>query len=87
MVVDREGVWWFLEVNQAGQFLWIDDLQPDYGVYEPMLRFLSATEPASDRGFPTFRRCLAECKVTENVIPPDEDFPFRTVEETILANR
>ncbi|HEY3940581.1 MAG TPA: hypothetical protein VGL97_24340 [Bryobacteraceae bacterium] len=85
MVVDSAGVWWFLEVNQAGQFLWIDDLQPDDGVYEPMLRFLSATEPASDRGFPSFRRCLAECKVTEEVIPPEEDFPFRTVEKAILA--
>jgi hypothetical protein len=85
MVVDKEGVWWFLEVNQAGQFLWIDDLQPDCGVYEPMLRFLSATEPPSDREFPTFLRCLAECKVTEEIIPSEDDFPFRTVEEKILA--
>lgn len=87
MVVDKDGAWWFLEVNQAGQFLWIDDLQPDDGLYQPMLRFLSAAEPPSGRVFPTFRRCLAECKIAEEVIPPEEDFPFRTVEQTALAGR
>ena len=25
-IVDKSGVWWFLEVNTAGQWLWIEDL-------------------------------------------------------------
>jgi hypothetical protein len=87
MVVDRAGVWWFLEVNQAGQFLWIDGLRPDDGMYKPMLRFLSINEPASARSFPSFRRCLAECKEKKAVIPPDVEFPFRTMETTVLGAR
>ncbi|MFL6417774.1 MAG: hypothetical protein ACJ74Y_19140 [Bryobacteraceae bacterium] len=86
MVVDNAGEWWFLEVNQAGQFLWIDLIQPDDGVYEPMLRFLSATEPVSHRPFPTFRRCLAECEIKQYEFSPQKDSPYQTVESELLAS-
>ncbi len=86
MVVDPAGDWWFLEVNQAGQFLWIDLIQPDDGIYEPMLKFLTANEPATGLTFPSFSRCLAECALKPDYRPQDEDFPFHTLEsKAVLA--
>jgi hypothetical protein len=85
MVVDPSGEWWFLEVNQAGQFLWIDVIHPDDGLYEPMLRFLTINETPTAHPFPTFQRCMAECPLKQDYVPRDEDFPFRTVESAALV--
>lgn len=45
--MDDKGQWWFLEVNQAGQFLWLDDFNPDVHVQEKFLAFLTSPEGAT----------------------------------------
>lgn len=82
MSVDRDGEWWFLEVNQSGQFLWVDDLCPEHGLYVPMLRFLCAREPlqpSHNHAFPTYKQCQAEYKIDPQS-QPMASFPFITVE-------
>jgi glutathione synthase/RimK-type ligase-like ATP-grasp enzyme len=45
--VDREGGWWFLEVNEEGQFLWLDEFNPHMHVQEKFLAFLTSPEGAT----------------------------------------
>ena len=40
--VDRNGEWWFLEINEQGQFLWLDDFCPQSGLLEKFCAFLTA---------------------------------------------
>lgn len=40
--VDRDGRWWFFEVNEQGQFLWLDEFNPGLHVQEKFLAFLTA---------------------------------------------
>lgn len=40
--VDRNGEWWFLEINEQGQFLWLDDFCPRSGLLEKFCAFLTA---------------------------------------------
>jgi glutathione synthase/RimK-type ligase-like ATP-grasp enzyme len=42
--VDSQGRWWFLEVNEGGQFLWIDAFNNDLHVQEKFLAFLTSPE-------------------------------------------
>lgn len=46
--VDRLGEWWFLEINEQGQFLWLDDFNPDINLMQKFLAFLT-TPPRSGR--------------------------------------
>lgn len=39
-VVDKEGAWTFIEVNEAGQFLWQEEFCPEVVLLEPFARFL-----------------------------------------------
>jgi glutathione synthase/RimK-type ligase-like ATP-grasp enzyme len=41
-VIDSNGVHHFLEINQAGQFLFLEDLLPDIGILRMMASFLAA---------------------------------------------
>jgi glutathione synthase/RimK-type ligase-like ATP-grasp enzyme len=45
--VDRSDKWWFLEVNEEGQFLWLDDLNPAGRILEKFLAFLTLPESSS----------------------------------------
>jgi glutathione synthase/RimK-type ligase-like ATP-grasp enzyme len=45
--VDNDGQWWFLEVNEGGQFLWLDDFNPSLHVQEKFLAFLTSPEGSS----------------------------------------
>jgi hypothetical protein len=45
--VDGDGHWWFLEVNEQGQFLWLDEFNPELHLLEKFLAFLTAPEGAS----------------------------------------
>jgi glutathione synthase/RimK-type ligase-like ATP-grasp enzyme len=45
--VDNSGQWWFLEVNEGGQFLWLDDFNPSLHVQEKFLAFLTSPEGSS----------------------------------------
>jgi glutathione synthase/RimK-type ligase-like ATP-grasp enzyme len=40
--VDRDGYWWFFEVNEEGQFLWLDEFNPGLHVQEKFLAFLTS---------------------------------------------
>jgi hypothetical protein len=44
--VDHNGDWWFFEVNEQGQFLWLDDLNPELHLQEKFLAFLTLPEGA-----------------------------------------
>jgi glutathione synthase/RimK-type ligase-like ATP-grasp enzyme len=45
--VDREGDWWFFEVNEQGQFLWLDEFSAGAHLLEKFLAFLTSPEGAS----------------------------------------
>jgi hypothetical protein len=45
--VDQSGRWWFLEVNEEGQFLWLDDFNPAARIFEKFLAFLTLPEGSS----------------------------------------
>lgn len=45
--VDSSGQWWFLEVNEGGQFLWLDDFNADLHVQEKFLAFLTSPAESS----------------------------------------
>jgi hypothetical protein len=40
--VDRNGDWWFLEINEQGQFLWVDHFLPQAGLQQKFCAFLTA---------------------------------------------
>src|SRR4029077_7714717 len=42
--VDRNGEWWFLEINEQGQFLWLDDLCQQAQLLEKFCAFLTAPQ-------------------------------------------
>jgi glutathione synthase/RimK-type ligase-like ATP-grasp enzyme len=42
--VDAEGKWWFLEINEQGQFLWLDDFCPGSRLLEKFCAFLTAPQ-------------------------------------------
>lgn len=46
-VIDATGRWWFLEVNEEGQFLWLDEFNPAAGIQEKFLAFLTSPEGSS----------------------------------------
>jgi glutathione synthase/RimK-type ligase-like ATP-grasp enzyme len=79
MAVDAKENWWFLEVNQAGQFLSADWFHPDDGLYRPMLRFLSSREPLPDLTFPTYRQCMAQCPKKDYGTPASNELRQVTV--------
>ena len=47
--VDAGGEWWFLEINEQGQFLWLDEFHPAARLQEKFCAFLTASE-SSGRG-------------------------------------
>jgi hypothetical protein len=64
--VDRNGRWWFLEINEQGQFLWLDQYNPGARLQEKFCAFLTApdtTQPVEDREqlFPSFSDYLKSC--------------------------
>jgi glutathione synthase/RimK-type ligase-like ATP-grasp enzyme len=42
--VDASGEWWFLEINEQGQFLWLDQFHPAARLQEKFCAFLTAPE-------------------------------------------
>ena len=51
--VDRDGRWWFLEVNEEGQFLWLDDRNPAVRIQEKFLAFLTLPKGSSRKDIET----------------------------------
>lgn len=44
--IDDQGEWWFLEINEQGQFLWLDDFNPRVTMMQKFLAFVT-TPPGS----------------------------------------
>jgi hypothetical protein len=42
--VDANGAWWFLEINEQGQFLWLDQFHPAARLQQKFCAFLTAPE-------------------------------------------
>lgn len=42
--VDRNGQWWFLEINEQGQFLWLDQFNLDGSLLQKFCAFLTSGE-------------------------------------------
>ncbi|HKV91148.1 MAG TPA: hypothetical protein VJW20_01220 [Candidatus Angelobacter sp.] len=42
--VDRNGQWWFLEINEQGQFLWLDQFNLDSSLLQKFCAFLTAAQ-------------------------------------------
>lgn len=42
--VDANGIWWFLEINEQGQFLWLDQFHPAARLQQKFCAFLTAPE-------------------------------------------
>lgn len=47
--IDNQDRWWFLEVNEGGQFLWLDACNAGLHVQEKFLAFLTASAGASQQ--------------------------------------
>lgn len=47
--VDMHGNWWFLEINERGQFLWLDQFNPKIKMLEKFCAFITAPEGPSLR--------------------------------------
>lgn len=58
--VDMDGAWWFLEINEQGQFLWLDHFDRTAAILQKFCAFLTAPEgsiqPLEERAslFPSF---------------------------------
>jgi len=64
--VDHQGRWWFLEVNESGQFLWLDAFNPNLHLQEKFLAFLTLPEGSTQEAieqkqsrFPSWKDYLA----------------------------
>lgn len=76
--VDNNGQWWFLEINEQGQFLWLDQFNPQAKTLEKFCAFITAPEGSSEplekrEGlFPTFSDFITYFRsLPENQAPID----------------
>jgi len=66
--VDMDGNWWFLEINEQGQFLWLDQFNPKVKTQEKFCAFITApegsTQPLEEREglFPSFGEYRNSCE-------------------------
>ncbi len=86
--VDRNGEWWFLEINEQGQFLWIDDFCPGSGLLEKFCAFLTAPQGSKQtleerQGlFPSIAEYQRSHQKEEalNIASVSADAPFKSLE-------
>jgi hypothetical protein len=76
--VDKDGQWWFLEINEQGQFLWLDQFNPQARTLEKFCAFITAPEgsaqPLEEREglFPCFSDYIKVYRsLAENQQPVD----------------
>jgi hypothetical protein len=82
--VDAHGQWWFLEINEEGQFLWLDQFNREARLMEKFCAFITApqgsTVPLEDREhlFPSLHE-YEEMPTEQKVQPiprPNREDPF-----------
>jgi len=86
--IDAEGNWWFLEINEQGQFLWLDQFNRSIKIQEKFCAFITApegsTEPLEARQdlFPPLEEY--EDLLKRELVPPagkgKPDDPFLSLE-------
>ncbi|HJT53908.1 MAG TPA: hypothetical protein VJ848_08670 [Candidatus Angelobacter sp.] len=86
--IDDEGRWWFLEINEEGQFLWLDEFNNEINIQQKFLAFLTSAEGASreviEEGqsrFPSWKDFCASPE--KDQLPPEYSagpVPFLSVE-------
>ncbi|MGH9475684.1 MAG: hypothetical protein ACRD1C_05065 [Terriglobales bacterium] len=79
--IDNQGTWRFLEVNESGQFLWIDELVPGARIFEDFLIFLTAREGGrgiARSAFPSLSEFRFDPPMDSD--DSDEDSPFHSFE-------
>jgi hypothetical protein len=76
--VDKSGAWWFLEINEQGQFLWLDQFNPQARTLEKFCAFITtpegSTQPLEKRQgeFPSFDEYIKHYRsLAENQEPVD----------------
>ena len=76
--VDNKGQWWFLEINEQGQFLWLDQFNAQARTLEKFCAFITAPEgsaqPLEERLglFPSFSEFITHFRsLPENQEPID----------------
>jgi len=76
--VDASGQWWFLEINEQGQFLWLDQFNPQARTLEKFCAFITAPKdsraPLEERQglFPSFDDYIQHYRsLAENQEPVD----------------
>ncbi|MGB9122054.1 MAG: hypothetical protein WCE73_15645 [Candidatus Angelobacter sp.] len=88
LAVDRNGEWWFLEINEQGQFLWLDDFCPQAQLLEKFCAFLTAPQGSKQtleerQGlFPSvaeYQRSHQKEKAL-NIATVSADAPFKSLE-------
>ena len=47
--IDKQGNWWFLEINEQGQFLWLDQFNPKVDTQQKFLAFMTLPEGATKK--------------------------------------
>jgi len=86
--VDRNGEWWFLEINEQGQFLWLDDFCPQAQLLEKFCAFLTSPQGSKQtleerQGlFPSITEYQRSHKKEEtlNIASVSADEPFKSLE-------
>jgi len=86
--VDAEGQWWFLEINEQGQFLWLDQFNPALKIMGKFCAFITAPEgslePLESREdlFPALSEYEDLLKREEVPLParPTKEDPFLSTE-------
>ncbi|MGH9638071.1 MAG: hypothetical protein ACRD72_24810, partial [Candidatus Angelobacter sp.] len=77
--IDNQDRWWFMEVNEGGQFLWLDASNPGLHVQEKFLAFMTAPVGSSRQmlearqsEFPSWSDYLAS-PAKDQQLPEDAD--------------
>lgn len=88
LAVDRNGEWWFLEINEQGQFLWLDDFCPGSRLLEKFCAFLTAPQGSRQtleerqRLFPPMAEYerIRQKEEGPNIATTSADAPFKSME-------
>jgi glutathione synthase/RimK-type ligase-like ATP-grasp enzyme len=90
--VDAEGRWWFLEVNEQGQFLWLDVYNPAVNLQQKFLAFLILPEGASRQlieerqglfpSYADYENSLTPEAKAQRGVEPETDAPFMSREKS-----
>ncbi len=85
--IDADGRWWFLEINEEGQFLWLDEFNAEVNMQQKFLSFLTLPEGATREEiearqslFPSYKDFCASPQREELSPEQQVEVPFLSVE-------